>query len=379
MRDVRLASAARKFNFISTFAGGGGSSIGYALAGGKGLIANDFVPEAARTYRLNFPGCLVDRRDIREISCSDEALADFLAPARLKPGEIDVGDGSFPCCEFSTAGRGIGDQDVLRSYSDVMQNNIASLPFDFAEFMHRLRPKVIVCENVPAFETRGREVFHRFVRAIRYGSGSERMYYANWAVLTASDFGIAQKRQRLFVIAIRRDVAEKVGFGSDETVRDAFPAPTRIGVNLRSALADLVQSEREIWPWTRSAMTSQFGSLLRLLPKEPSKPTRLAHLYPNYRKHYTLTRCSWDTPAPTMVVSGQQPDGLTGAAHPRHDRKFTLPELKRITGLPDDFILTGTLSQAAERVCRMVPPLLTKAIAESVYEKILAPYAEAPK
>ena len=57
----------------------------------------------------------------------------------------------------------------------------------------------------------------------------------------------------------------------------------------------------------------------------------------------------------------------------------TLPELKRLTALPDDFVLTGTLSQAAERVCRMVPPLLTKAIAESVYYKVLLPYAEKHK
>jgi DNA (cytosine-5)-methyltransferase 1 len=77
-----------------------------------------------------------------------------------------------------------------------------------------------------------------------------------------------------------------------------------------------------------------------------------------------------------MVVSGQRPDGMTGAIHPEHDRKFTLPELRRLTGLPDDFILTGTFGQASERICRMVPPLLTKAIAESVYEKILKPYKE---
>ena len=99
-------------------------------------------------------------------------------------------------------------------------------------------------------------------------------------------------------------------------------------------------------------------------------------MFPGYTKNYTLTRCSWDKPAPTMVVSGQRPDGLTGAIHPEKDRKFTLPELKRLTALPDDFVLTGTLGQAAERVCRMVPPLLTKAIAESVYEKVLQPFKE---
>jgi site-specific DNA-cytosine methylase len=58
-------------------------------------------------------------------------------------------------------------------------------------------------------------------------------------------------------------------------------------------------------------------------------------------------------------------------------RKFTVRELKRLFGLPDDFIMTGTLGQAAERICRMVPPFVTRAIAESVFERVLQPYQKA--
>jgi hypothetical protein len=117
MADVRTSPGT--FKVISTFAGGGGSSLGYWLAGGRVLMANEFVLEAARTYALNFPSCVIDQRDIREISGSDETVVNFLARVGLRPGELDILDGSPPCCEFSTAGRGIGDQDVLRPYSDV--------------------------------------------------------------------------------------------------------------------------------------------------------------------------------------------------------------------------------------------------------------------
>jgi DNA (cytosine-5)-methyltransferase 1 len=72
----------------------------------------------------------------------------------------------------------------------------------------------------------------------------------------------------------------------------------------------------------------------------------------------------------------QQPNRLSGVIHPVEDRKFTLPELKRLTALPDDFVLTGTLAQGAERACRMVPPLLTKAIAEAIYQRVLLPYSQ---
>ena len=317
MADVMRASAAERFTAISTFAGGGGSSTGYRLAGGRVLLVNEFVPEAARTYGINFRDCVVDQRDIREISASDEAVASFLASAGLKRGELDVLDGSPPCCEFSTAGRGIGDQDVLKPYSDVKQSNIASLPFDLVDLVIRSEPKVFICENVPAFASRGAEVFQRVLRALRFPAGqSGRAYYANWAVLSASDFGVPQKRKRLFIIGIRKDVGDAVGVDSDEAVRDVFPAPTQCGVSIRSALADLKQTERDVWPWVRSAMIGSLGNLIRLLPKNPTKPTRLGHIYPDYTKSYTLTRCSWDRPAPTMVVSGQRPDGLTGAIHP---------------------------------------------------------------
>lgn len=372
--DVFRASQENKFTVASTFAGGGGSSTGYRLAGGNVVLASEFVPEAIRTYHANFPSCVIDPRDIREISGSDESVAAFLAAAGIEPGQLDILDGSPPCKEFSTAGRGIGDQDIMRPYSDVEQNNIASLPFDLVDLVLRSRPKTFVCENVPALASRGKLVLEGVLHALRFTGG--RAYYADWMVLTASDFGVPQKRQRLFIIAVRKDVADLVGVNSDFAIRDIFPAPTKIGVSVRSALAGLVQRHEDVWPWTKSAMLPSLAKLIRLLPKNPSKPTRLAHLFPDYTSHYTLTRCSWDLPAPTMVVAGQMPNGLTGVIHPQCDRKFTLPELKRLTGLPDDFVLTGTLGQASERVCRMVPPFLIQAIAESIYRNVLLPFAK---
>ena len=376
MADVMEASAAERFTVISTFAGGGGSSTGYRLAGGKVPLASEFVPEAARTYRTNFPDCVADPRDIREISASDETVASFLAIAGLKVGELDVLDGSPPCCEFSIAGRGIGDQDVMRHYSDVKQSNIASLPFDLVDLVIRVEPKVFICENVPAFASRGAEVFQRILRALRFPADGASAYYADFAVLSASDFGVPQKRQRLFIIGVRNDVGEAVGIDSDEAVRDVFPAPTQVGVTIRSALADLQQTEKDVWPWTRSAMvSSSLASLIRLLPKNPAKPLGRSRL-PRLHQELHADAVFVGSAGPDHGRFGPAPDGLTGAIHPEKDRKFTLPELKRLTALPDDFVLTGTLGQAAERACRMVPPLLTKAIAESVFEKVLQPYKE---
>ena len=99
LQDVYDAEAQAKFNVISTFAGGGGSSTGYRLAGGKILMVNEFVEEAQNTYRENYPDTLIIPGDIKKLSGKD-----FLEKVNLKPGELDLLDGSPPCSAFSMAG-----------------------------------------------------------------------------------------------------------------------------------------------------------------------------------------------------------------------------------------------------------------------------------
>ena len=100
LKDVYDASSQEKFKVISTFAGGGGSSTGYRLAGGKVLVINEFVEEAQRTYAENYPDTVILPGDIKELSGKD-----FLDAAGVGVGEIDILDGSPPCSAFSVAGK----------------------------------------------------------------------------------------------------------------------------------------------------------------------------------------------------------------------------------------------------------------------------------
>jgi site-specific DNA-cytosine methylase len=197
--------------------------------------------------------------------------------------------------------------------------------------------------------------------------------------LSSQDFGVPQDRRRLFVIGIRKDVAEKIGIRSDEDVLQVFPKKPYRWVTIRSALSSLRQREEDIAPWRKAMMTSPLGQLVAKLPADPPKKIGLKDVAPEIHNNFSLTRCAWDQPAPTLVVIGQKPDGMAGTVHPSEDRKFTLAELRRLFGLPDDYVLTGNLSQGAERVCRMVTPFVVKAIAESVYEQVLRPYRKAIK
>ena len=167
--DVNKASTQNKFNVISTFAGGGGSSTGYRLAGGKILCINEFVEEARNTYHQNFPETPIMPDDIKKLTGKD-----FLDIAGLKEGELDILDGSPPCSAFSMAGSVVHNRlreiktDLFgnktehkvsgkhsdgwkstKSYSDNQTvENIEDLFFEFLRVAKDIKPKVIVGENV---------------------------------------------------------------------------------------------------------------------------------------------------------------------------------------------------------------------------------------
>ena len=133
LKDVNDASAQEKFTVISTFAGGGGSSTGYRLAGGKILAVNEFVEEARTTYGQNYPATPILPDDIKKLSGQE-----FLDITGLEAGELDVLDGSPPCSAFSMAGsvvqggghsKGFGK---TKNYSDGKKvENIEDLFFEF--------------------------------------------------------------------------------------------------------------------------------------------------------------------------------------------------------------------------------------------------------
>ena len=88
------------FSVVSTFSGGGGSCLGYRMAGYRVLYASEFIPEAQKTYRLNHPGVSLDARDIRQVT--PESILEIVGK---RTGEIDLFDGSPPCCAFSVCGK----------------------------------------------------------------------------------------------------------------------------------------------------------------------------------------------------------------------------------------------------------------------------------
>ena len=374
LQDVYDAASQKKFNVISTFAGGGGSSTGYRLAGGDILAINEFVEEARNTYRDNYPTTPIVPDDIKELSGQD-----FLDLTGLKKGELDILDGSPPCSAFSVAGKLSHSSEgkhsdgwgQTKTYSDGMVvENIEDLFFEFLRVANDIQPKVIIAENVKGLTIgEAKEYYNRILNEfenIGYEVVSE--------VMDARYYGVSQTRTRVIFIAVRNDVAEDVGLNF-LTMNHLFPDPSRKVIPLKDALVNLEYDSDEVKELTekfeRTAYWKQTGSQM---PTYPDKVLTGMDYHPKGH-HFNLKRVSLEVPAPTLTAMGNG-NTTAGAFHWAEPRKLTLGELKRIMSLPDDFKLTGKWNQKAERIGRMVPPLMMKSVAESVYENVLKVYNE---
>ena len=116
---------------ISLFAGCGGSSLGYSMAGYRELLAVEWDDHAVETFKLKFPDVPVWHGDIAELS-----IEECLRITGLQPGDLDVLDGSSPCQGFSTAGK------------RKMDDGRNQLFREYVRLLRGLQPKVFVMENV---------------------------------------------------------------------------------------------------------------------------------------------------------------------------------------------------------------------------------------
>lgn len=364
------------FNVVSTFAGGGGSSTGYRMAGFKILLASEFVEAARETYRANAaPHTKIDPRDIRQV-----AGADILTKIGLGVGELDVFDGSPPCASFSTAGKREKGWGEVSSYSDTKQRK-DDLFFEYARLIDEMRPKVFVAENVSGLVKGTAKGYFLEILAALKAAGDG--YRVRAKLLDAQWLGVPQARQRLIFIGVREDLGRE----------PVFPKPWRFRYSIRDAL-----------PWVRSVGsirgTGGFGRSLVTPGSEPC-PTIMAgggngmnmsqfgveaeadisrfaigrewdRIGPvgQSDKYFQLVRPDPLQPCPTITAAGGT-GSIASVRHPTEKRKFSIAELKRLCGFPDDFILNGSYAEKWERLGRAVPPLMMKTIAETVRDHIL--------
>lgn len=176
----------KRVNFISLFAGGGGSSLGYNLAGFNELCAYEYDPKVAEVFKTNFPDVPVDSSDIFHLKAKD-----VLKSLNLKVGELDHIDASPPCPGFSRS-------NTNRTPDD-KRNQLFLKTIDLIE---GIRPKTFLIENVTGMLD---SLMTPFWKKLKEKLASLN-YEVRFGVVEATMFGVPQARRRVIFVGVRKDI-----------------------------------------------------------------------------------------------------------------------------------------------------------------------------
>lgn len=364
-------------NVVDLFAGCGGFSLGFHLAGYETLAAIERDQWASDTYRKNFPNVHVITDDIKTIQGTE---------LRLKKSDVDGIIGGPPCQGFSLSG--------TRDPKDPRN----SLFMEFIRLVGIFKPAFTVMENVPGLLSMRTKRGLR-VSEIIEDEFSSIGYQCCYHILNAADYGVPQSRQRVFFFAIRED------FPFDPELLKPIPTHANDPVTLGDAITDLPDidsgegDEIQEYPtkpknvyqkWARLNSTAVLNHVAMRHTKRlqdrfaaidfGQSVTHVADTH-GQRKRGSATELSGkifgqnnmrpfpNRPCPTVPASFQ-----SNFIHPFKNRNFTAREGARLQSFPDTFVFSGkrttmswekNLSQY-QQVGNAVPPLLARAIARQI-------------
>lgn len=357
---------------VDLFCGAGGLSHGFMQAGYDVLFGSDIDPTFGKTFMASHPNAKFIARPIQGLT-----VAEILKSARLEPGQLDVLVGGPPCQGYSIYNHGRGEQDPR-----------AGLFREYLRIVQGLQPKWLVMENVTGLSSiSGGALIESIVKEIK-ASGYENV---DFQVLKAEEYGVPQERRRIVFIANRLGLPVKFPRKSHDgqlapfvTVWDAIGDLPEIQEQWQfedgAAYAAEPQNEYQKQLRLHSTLAqNHFGPRLGeanleriryipqggswrdvpfdLLPAGMKKAKRSDHTKRYGRPRLTDLSCTILTKC----------DIHWGAyIHPIQNRAFTVREAARLQSFPDDFVFYGSMTEQFVQVGNAVPPLMAKAIADTI-------------
>ncbi|MFZ4414923.1 MAG: DNA cytosine methyltransferase [Bacteroidales bacterium] len=325
-----------KFEVVSFFAGGGGSSTGYRMAGGKVLAVNEFIEEAQKTYAENYPATYIFKGDIKKLTPED-----VLEKINKNKFELDVMDGSPPCSAFSTIGKRDKGWGKDKKYSDSSQENVEDLFFEYIRILRGIMPKVFIAENVAGLSIGvAKGYLNEILRELKTSD-----YHVECKILNAKWLGVPQSRNRIIFVGVRNDLMKK------EYVGNLHPKPLKNIVTLKEAFDGLVFTEQD----ANETCLKKYSIYKLLIGLKKGD---------RHKKRFTLMKANPNDVGQCITAFS----AYLGAGNPYHwdNRAFTVDEVKRIMSIPDDYILTGKYQKKVERLGRMVAPFMMRSVCENL-------------
>ncbi len=329
----------RRYHSIELFAGAGGLALGMEKAGFSHVLLNEIDHDACATLRHNRPGWKIAEQDIREISFKRFA------------GKVDFLSGGFPCQAFSYAGKQGGFTDTR-----------GTLFFELARAVQEIQPFVFLGENVRGLtahdDGRTLETIKNVIKELGYTLIEPQ-------VLRAIKYQVPQKRERLFLVAIRNDIAGNACFH--------WPSPYHRIMTLRDAFfkgtlynTDVPASEGQKYPSRKQAVMElvPMGGYWRDLPLDIQREYMGGSFALEGGKTGMARRLSLDEPSLTLTCAPAQKQ--TERCHPTETRPLTVREYARIQTFPDEWKFGGALSSQYKQIGNAVPVNLAYAVGRSI-------------
>lgn len=342
-------SKPERLSLVSLFSGAGGLDLGLEAAGLHTLYASDIdyhscqTLEAGKQYSLKHGLQFLRDAHVEQADICETKGEDILSKAGLKRGELDVLAGGPPCQAFSVMGQRQGRLDPR-----------GQLPHEYVRVLAELAPRAFVFENVFGLLTiEGGAVFEEICSLL--SSPMEGLSYRLSVFrLNAADFGVPQKRDRVFIIGSRegKELAEipaVTAYSSEgevppRTVSDGLRGLPPVGQKLPNHIGR-VHSERIIDRY-RNLSFGERDSKTRINKLNPEQPS-------------------------FAIIVGSDKGGGKGHVHPWEPREVTPRESARMQTFPDWWAFSGTSRHPIRQVGNAVPPLLAACIGREIVEKIL--------
>lgn len=322
----------RDVTFLDVFSGAGGMSLGFEEAGFRCVGAIDVDHYSCMTYRRNFPDVPVFERRVEEMSDGDV----LRAAGRWTP---DVVVGGPPCQGFSIAGR------PGRTFVDDPRNHLFK---EFVRVTALLKPRFFIMENVSRMYSHNSGKTHRQIKRCFEELG----YRVSSRVLNAAEYGIPQKRSRIFIIGNRMRVGNPFPGGGRARVpvREALDGLPRLESGGSSEVPNHVAMEHSPQMLRKMSYVRDGGDRSQI-------PARYRPRGGDIRKYIR-----YDSGRPSVCVTGD----MRKVFHYSQNRALTVRELARLQSFPDSFVFEGGSLSQQQQVGNAVPPALARAVAAGV-------------
>lgn len=391
-----------QYSVLDTFAGAGGFSLGFELAGAKVIGAIEMDSWACETFKFNHPKATVMQGDITAMS--DEQIIN--AFDKCKP---DIVLGGPPCQGFSICNKNSGDPKDPKN----------SLFEEFIRIGRLLKPRIMIMENVPNLvkaKTEGNELVIEVIKNELRNLG----YHVEHRILEATDYGVPQIRKRLIVIAMQKKLENpfpekthytmsapdllEVGLEKCPTLWDAISDMPEIEAREGGEEAEYSKSpQNEYQRLLRNGATKVFNHKAmnhskRLIERFASMSCGDSssdvpdHLRPLKRNSKEFSDKIYDQNNRRMHPDRQchtvPASFYANFVHPYKNRNFTAREGARIQSFPDWYVFKGKPTVVSHKLLQRegrleekhlcqynqignaVPPLMAKAIAENILKQL---------